>query len=98
MTSTPQPNFHAAPFHTTRWTRVCLAKADSEDGRRALADLCDAYYEPVVAYLRTVFREVDAAREMSHAFFADMLGGGTANTAGRGRFRAVHCGEAQINI
>lgn len=50
MTSTLSPRFHAAPFHTTRWTRVCLAKADSEDGRRALADLCDAYYEPVVAF------------------------------------------------
>lgn len=89
MTSTPSPSFHAAPFHTTRWTRVCLAKADSEDGRRALADLCDAYYEPVVAYLRSVFREADAAREMSHAFFAKMLSGGTIQTADqeRGRFR-----------
>ena len=89
MPPTPPPNFHAAPFHTTRWTRVCMAKADSEDGRRALADLCDAYYEPVVAYLRSVFREADAAREMSHAFFAEMLGGGTIHTADpeRGRFR-----------
>jgi DNA-directed RNA polymerase specialized sigma24 family protein len=78
-----------APFHTTRWTRVCLAKADSEDGRRALADLCDAYYEPVVAYLRRVLRDPDAARDMSHAFFAAMLEGGTIETADpeRGRFR-----------
>lgn len=68
---------------------MCLAKADSEDGRRALADLCDAYYEPVVAYLRRVFRDADAAREMSHAFFAKMLAGGTIQTAAqeRGRFR-----------
>ena len=89
MTSTARHNFHAAPFHTTRWTRVCLAKADSEDGRRALADLCDAYYEPVVTYLRSVFRDADAAREMSHAFFAKMLAGGTIQTAAqeRGRFR-----------
>ena len=89
MTTAPPPHFHAAPFLTTRWTRVCLAKADSEDGRKALADLCDAYYEPVVAYLRSVFRDADAAREMSHAFFAEMLGGGTIHTADpeRGRFR-----------
>jgi len=89
MTSTPSPNFQGAPFHTTRWTRVCLAKADSDDGRRALADLCEAYYEPVVAYLRSVFRDEDAAREMSHAFFAKMLSGGTIQTAvrERGRFR-----------
>lgn len=89
MTSTPQPNHYPAPFHTTRWTRVCLAKADSDDGRKALADLCDAYYEPVVAYLRSALRDADAAREMSHAFFAKMLAGGTIQTAEpeRGRFR-----------
>lgn len=89
MTTARTPNRHAAPFLTTRWTRVCLAKAESDDGRKALADLCDAYYEPVVAYLRGVFRDADAAREMSHAFFAEMLAGGTIHTADpeRGRFR-----------
>lgn len=89
MTTAPPSNLHAAPFLTTRWTRVCAAKANSDDGRKALADLCDAYYEPVVAYLRSVFRDADAAREMSHAFFAEMLAGGTIHTADpeRGRFR-----------
>ncbi len=97
MPTALSPNFHAAPFHTTRWTRVCLAKADSEDGHRALADLCDAYYEPVVTYLRSVFRDADAAREMSHAFFAEMLGGGTINTADRerGRFRSYLLGAVK---
>jgi RNA polymerase sigma-70 factor (ECF subfamily) len=78
-----------SPFHTTQWTRVCLAKADSEDGRRALSDLCEAYYAPVVAYLRRVLRDEDAARDVSHAFFAAMLAGGTIETADpeRGRFR-----------
>jgi len=89
----PQP----APFLTTRWTRVCLAKADSDDGRRALADLCDAYYEPVVAYLRSVLRDADAARDMSHAFFAEMLGGGRIGTADRdrGRFRSYLLGAVK---
>lgn len=97
MTSAAPPDLHVAPFHTTRWTRVCLAKADSEDGRRALADLCDAYYEPVVVYLRSVFRDADAAREMSHAFFAEMLGGGTIRTAERerGRFRSYLLGAVK---
>jgi RNA polymerase sigma-70 factor (ECF subfamily) len=87
MTTDPTPQ-HAA-FHTTRWTRVCLAKSNSDEGRTALADLCDAYYEPVVAYLRKVLRDADAARDMSHAFFAAMLAGGTIQTADpeRGRFR-----------
>jgi DNA-directed RNA polymerase specialized sigma24 family protein len=89
MTSISQPASHPAMFLTTRWTRVCLAKSDSEDGRQALADLCDAYYEPVVAYLRCALRNADAAREMSHAFFARMLAGGTIQRANpeRGRFR-----------
>ncbi|MCP5559548.1 MAG: sigma-70 family RNA polymerase sigma factor [Verrucomicrobiaceae bacterium] len=97
MTPTPSPNFHAAPFLTTRWTRVCLAKADSEDGRKALADLCDAYYEPVVTYLRGVCRDADAAREMSHAFFTQMLGGGAIQSADRerGRFRSYLLGAVK---
>jgi DNA-directed RNA polymerase specialized sigma24 family protein len=97
MTSAPPPTLDAAPFHTTRWTRVCLAKADSEEGRRALADLCDAYYEPVVAYLRHALRDADAAREMSHAFFAEMLAGGRIGTAeaGRGRFRSYLLGAVK---
>ncbi|MBL9178345.1 MAG: sigma-70 family RNA polymerase sigma factor [Verrucomicrobiaceae bacterium] len=86
-----------APFHTTRWTRVCAAQADSDDGRRALADLCDAYYEPVVAYLRQVLRDADAARDMSHAFFAQILTGGQIGTADpqRGRFRSYLLGAVK---
>jgi len=97
MATSPPQTLHAAPFHTTRWTRVCLAKADSEDGRRALADLCDAYYEPVVAYLRGVVHDADAAREMSHAFFAEMLAGGRISTAdaSRGRFRSYLLGAVK---
>lgn len=88
---------HPAAFHTTRWTRVCQAQADSEDGRRALADLCDAYYEPVLAFLRCELRDADAAREMSHSFFAEMLAGGAIHTAdrGRGRFRSYLLGAVK---
>jgi hypothetical protein len=97
MTTVPSTMIQAAPFHTTRWTRVCLAKADSEDGRRALAELCDHYYEPVVAYLGSVFRDGDAAREMSHAFFEEMLGGGAIRMAdeGKGRFRSYLLGAVK---
>lgn len=86
-----------AAFHTTRWTRVCLAKDESEDGRRALAELCDAYYEPVVVFLRCELRDADAARDLSHAFFARMLAGGAIQTAdrGRGRFRSYLLGAVK---
>src|SRR5215213_711999 len=96
-TPSSRPAHPPGAFHTTRWTRVCLAKADSEDGRRALADLCDAYYEPVVAFLRCELRDADAARDLSHAFFAQMLGGGTIHTADRqrGRFRSYVLGAVK---
>lgn len=83
MTSESPPPFQQGAFLTTRWTRVCLAKWDSDDGRTALTDLCNAYYERIVAYLRRVLRDADAAREMSHAFFAEMLAGGRIHTGDR---------------
>lgn len=92
------PAASAAAFHTTRWTRVGLAQADSEEGRRALAELCDAYYEPVVAFLRCELRDADAARDTSHAFFVQMLAGeNSLRTAdrGRGRFRAYLLGAVK---
>src|SRR3954468_2446093 len=94
--SLPVP-LEPAGFHTTRWTRVCLAKADSEDGRTALADLCAAYYEPVVAFLRCYLRDAEAARELSHAFFSEMLAGGAIHTAdrARGRFRSYLIGAVK---
>ena len=62
-----------------------------------MADLCDAYYEPVVSYLRFALRDADAARDMSHAFFAKMLEGGTIQTADRdrGRFRSYLLGAVK---
>ncbi len=46
MTTAPPPSLHAAPFHTARWTCVGLAKADSDDGRKAFAELCGAHCAP----------------------------------------------------
>src|SRR4030095_421431 len=74
--STPSRKAPGEDFRTTRWTQVSRAKADSPEGRRALADLCHAYYEPVVAFLRCELRDADAARELTHEFFTEVLGGG----------------------
>jgi hypothetical protein len=86
-----------ASFHTTRWTQVRQAKADSDDGRRALADLCAAYYEPVVVFLRCELRDADVAREMVHEFFARLLEGGGIARAERehGRFRSYLLGAVK---
>ena len=88
---------HQASFLTTRWTQVRQAKADSDEGRKALADLCDAYYEPVLAFLRVELRDADAASDTTHAFFAQLLSGGGFAKAERehGRFRSYLLGAVK---
>src|SRR5215469_18177104 len=91
---TPKPG---EDFRTTRWTQVSRAKADSPEGRRALAELCNAYYEPVVTFLRCELRDADTARELAHDFFANLLAGGTIARAEqeRGRFRSYLLGAVK---
>ncbi|PAW84055.1 MAG: RNA polymerase subunit sigma-24 [Pedosphaera sp. Tous-C6FEB] len=100
---TPPATTHvpeAAPganFHTTRWTQVRQAKAESPEGRRALHELCEAYYEPVAAFLRCQLRDADAARDLAHDFFATVLEGGAITRADqdRGRFRSYLLGAVK---
>jgi len=84
-------------FLTTRWTQVSRAKLDSPEGRRALAELCDAYYEPVAEFLRIELRDADVARDLAHDFFANTLGGGAIVRAEqeRGRFRSYLLGAVK---
>lgn len=83
----------SSSFHPTRWTLVLAARGEGEPARAALSDLCAAYYEPVVAFLRREGRSDDAARELAHAFFEKLLAGGLgAPDPGRGRFRSYLLG------
>lgn len=97
-TPSPSPrNATGEEFRTTRWTQVSRAKADSPEGRRALSELCHAYYEPVTAFLRCELGDADAARELTHEFFAEVLGGGAIAHAAqeRGRFRSYLLGAVK---
>lgn len=89
--TTARPN---PVFVTTKWTRVLAARGDSPDARAALAELCEVYYEPVVAYLRARWRDEDRARDLAHAFFERLLA--RSSLAGahpeRGRFRSYLLG------
>jgi RNA polymerase sigma-70 factor (ECF subfamily) len=83
----------SANFAATRWTLVLQAGGRGEPAQAALADLCGAYYEPVVAFLRREGRDADTARETAHAFFESVLTGGMGNPEpGRGRFRSYLLG------
>ena len=48
-------------------------------------------------YPRCELRDADAARELSHAFFAEMLAGGTINTVNAGAVRVtIDCSRAFV--
>jgi RNA polymerase sigma-70 factor (ECF subfamily) len=81
-------------FHTTRWTLVRNARGNTAEARDALAQLCELYYGPVLAFLRREGRSEDAARELAHGFFSKVLAGDSLGEAARdrGRFRSYLLG------
>ncbi len=87
----------AASFHTTRWSRVVLARDPSTEGKEALQQLCAAYYAPVTTFLRREGRTEDEARELAHDFFATVLAGASIAQAeqSRGRFRSYLLGAVK---
>jgi RNA polymerase sigma-70 factor (ECF subfamily) len=85
---------HTSPFAPTRWTLVLRARGESAESRVALGELCEAYYQPVLRFLRREGRDEDAARDVAHDFFARVLAGGGFDGADpeRGRFRSYVLG------
>lgn len=75
------------PFFTTQWTRVIAAKGETEESRLALGELCEAYYDPVVGFLRKEGRTEDEARELAHGFFAWVLSRDALSSLERERSR-----------
>ncbi len=86
-----EPSQH---FVTTRWTRVMAARGDSDSARTALAELCSAYYGPVVAFLTHTGCHPEEPREVAHEFFATLLArpGLSGADPDRGRFRSYLLG------
>ena len=84
-------------FAATRWTLVVQARGGDAAAQSALSELCEAYYAPVVTFLRSEGREEDAARELAHEFFARVLAGGSLRGAdpARGRFRSYLLGAVK---
>lgn len=70
-------------FPPTRWTRVSALRRDpdSPEGRRALADLCQAYWFPVYAFARRKGQPVADAQDLTQGFFAKVLSGGLFQNA-----------------
>ena len=86
------PGYQNQPqFATTHWSLV-LAAGGPEDShsRRALAELCQAYWYPVYAYVRRRVSNAHEAQDLTQDFFAGLLEKHWIATADpkRGRFRA----------
>ena len=77
-------------FATTSWTQVLAAReAPSPESRRALETLCRVYWYPLYAFVRGHVHDAEAARDLTQAYFTELLEKGYLDDydPGRGRFR-----------
>jgi RNA polymerase sigma-70 factor (ECF subfamily) len=78
-------------FHTTQWSLIVAAAGqDGVAAKAALADLCQAYWYPLYAFLRRRGHNAEDARDLTQGFFATLLEKGYLGDADpeRGRFRS----------
>lgn len=77
-------------FATTHWSLVLAAGESGVDGSgRALEELCSRYWYPLYAYARRRGSDAEDARDLTQAFFAQLLEKRAVRAADptRGRFR-----------
>ncbi len=87
--STPAPRGDF--FVTTRWSVVLSAgRKSSPHSERALAELCQAYWYPLYAFIRRRGHGKEDAEDLTQAFFAALLEKNPLEglSEERGRFRA----------
>src|SRR5262245_48514458 len=78
-------------FATTRWTLVVAARdRGAPEAAPALAELCQMYWYPLYAYVRSRCHCHDRAQDLTQEFFATLLekGGLASVEPGKGRLRS----------
>src|SRR3954471_13755889 len=88
---TPSDGPSPGQFPTTQWSRVISAGGpDAPQAREALAELCNAYWYPLYAYIRRRGHGPERARDLTQDFFARAMEKGLLAEAdpARGRFRS----------
>lgn len=77
-------------FMTTRWSLVLAAKGPEEDAQRALAELCELYWQPVFVFYRALGHDEERARDLTQGLFLHLLEREDIGRADRerGRFRS----------
>jgi RNA polymerase sigma-70 factor (ECF subfamily) len=94
MNSSTDANSTSKPkdyFVTTRWTVVLSAgHKSSAQSDEALAELCQAYWYPLYAYVRRQGRSREEAEDLTQSFFASFLQRNYLEglKSERGKFRA----------
>lgn len=81
----------------TRWTVVLRCRGQGDESRKALSELCEAYYTVVENFIRRETRNSEESRDLAHEFFARLLAGGGLAHADRekGRFRSYLFGAVK---
>jgi RNA polymerase sigma factor (sigma-70 family) len=85
------PSDRPGRFPTTRWSRVILAgDPEAPLARESLAELCNAYWYPLYAYIRRRGYDPEKAKDLTQDFFVRVLEKGLLAEAdpARGRFRS----------
>jgi RNA polymerase sigma factor (sigma-70 family) len=76
---------------TTQWSQVLAARDGSEtEARAALESLCRTYWQPIYAYVRHQGADPEEARDLTQAYFAELLEKDFLAHVdpGKGRFRS----------
>jgi RNA polymerase sigma factor (sigma-70 family) len=84
-----------AVFQTTHWSVVLAAgECAGAAAAAALEELCRNYWQPIYAFIRRSGANPEDARDLTQAFFADLLSGDSLERAdpARGRFRSYLLG------
>ena len=88
-----------AAFQTTHWTLVLRARQSdpTETARKALSNLCEAYWPPLYAFLRRRGHASPEAQDLVQGFFTHLLEQNTLSRARKekGRLRTFLLGSLQ---
>jgi len=88
-----------AGFQSTHWTLVLRARESdqTETGRKALADFCEAYWPPLYSFVRRRGHASAEAQDLVQGFFAHLLEQNTLSRADqeKGRLRTFLLGSLQ---
>jgi len=86
----------ARAFLTTRWSLVVQARSpQAAEARTALAELCEAYWYPLYAFVRRRGEDRERAADLTQGFFAQFIERNSVERADpeKGRFRAYLLGS-----